>query len=1203
MEIKESVKLLAFLKFRNPAFSCIRKTIPNRKSVTGMRNYFGTEVEAAQVNFLFGGVATVLHRYTGQDTISLLLQVSSTKCMESKYFKVISFDFTSNTTTLAELVNQSETKSSLLPFRRSRYGISAELKAGKVQKNFKLGINKESSVGSNFDIFVIQSGNSRKLEFVLNFATEMGLKIKSHATRFPSHVNNILEGALLRPNQPHITHRILSRGEENRILHHYNQIHPDDPKSLEGKTLLDIFYKNFFENGSKLALLHDMGQVEIRLSYEQLYIRATALASVIQSKESQIGSQEPPNLFIAAFFQQGIGLILIYIASLLLNKTLAVLHSSYTARQVESCLATLGNPILVTTEEKMKKINISYACVILIDETEQKTLSDENNNLTLKYTKVKENMQRNRIPYCFFTSGSTGPPKSVLITEKCILNKNYFGAKNFGLDASCKTMCLATPGFLLSLNDVWTTWLLGGTLYIPPETTRNDLDQLKPWIFKHEITNFFTSTAVADAILSSSAPSDVFLSKLKWIFFGGEKIQRVNLVGRKFNCCFSYGSTETYEISAMILQSGRDHELPSVGKTIPNVSAYVLDATLMPVPTGVKGDIYVSGIGLMEGYWGCETKGVILKNPFEPSCPMYKTGDVGYWSEGGDLNVTGRKDAQVKVQGIRLELGEVETVFQKFPGITQVAVVLRQIQSVKQLVAFCKREEDKQASSVAEIYNFLETQLQRHAIPAEIHFVHDFPKTVSGKVDRRALTTTVCNETEESDPHAEKNGIYIGIREIWAKVIGIPQSCIKPTSNFFFLGGNSMLACRMIRMVSRQFPRTQISQIYDFPVLTSFISSILTPGNEKIEIDFEKETQLNLKFQLTPATDTIAPSHKNSLISGVTGYFGPALLIELLNTTKQNVVCIIRARSAHEAEKRLMEAVEPYCHNLFLEKFIKGRVKIVAGDLTHASFGLEESDYANLCGRIDMIYHAAAEVNHMKSYAQLKDSTVVMTRNILQFAATGKLKTIHHMSSVAVFDGILLPKDSQDYVAQETALPVEINPMRMSRGYAQSKWVSEQLVWNAMAAGVPGVIYRLGEIGSHSTLPIVNKDDALSGFLQACQGLNKIPDVAVSVPFISLDAAAEWIVKISETVSPRSEKRKVFHIVKKTIKLDKFLTQEIPKVSLTEWESDFFEKTDFHRKQNVGAWLFLDAIKESQEDQDGRGFVMRNISFELCYEF
>jgi len=73
--------------------------------------------------------------------------------------------------------------------------------------------------------------------------------------------------------------------------------------------------------------------------------------------------------------------------------------------------------------------------------------------------------------------------------------------------------------------------------------------------------------------------------------------------------------------------------------------------------------------------------------------------------------------------------------------------------------------------------------------------------------------------------------------------------------------------------------------------------------------------------------------------------------------------------------------------------------------------------------------------------------------------------------------------------------------------------------------------------------------------------------------------------------------------VKKTIKLDKFLTQEIPKVSLTEWESDFFEKTDFQRKQNVGAWLFLDAIKESQEDKDGRGFVMRNISFELCDKF
>jgi len=1185
--------------------------------------YYGLldDVGNNRISALATATAIVFHRYTGQETIPILQELSNSsgehngskfeptyKIGKAKFNKSSTFD------EISAQLNRPEENNNLTFTKTDLRHPGSELSF-----LFRFGVKTEETRADqylSYEILLSLLPNpipSMGIELRVDYKFE--LYLDTQMERLISHVSRIIENGTAHPQDSIEVLPILGSHEYNTIISDFNGINfPDLDALADDRSLLAVFRANLATRGQNLAFVQDTGDQILSLSYEELHSQSTYLSLSIQYRETQL---EINSDFIATFLPQGLPFISTSLAGLMLNKTVGMIHPTYPSKQLESCLATLGNPLLITTRPMVQKISFEYYHrIFFIDEEEefQNGTRVRGNGIGEAESKIPK---RNKNPICLFTSGSTGPPKAVLLTEMAILNTAKFCARNYGFDSTHRAMCIASTGFVISSCDVWAMFFVGGSIQVPPENVRLDLDALIPWIYKQDITNFYASTAIVDAILNNSAPGDVELSKLKWILFAGEKMHRINMRGRTFRCSQLYGSTETFMATACLIPPESDCLPPPAGHSLTNVDVYVLDGHLSPVPIGVKGNVYISGSGVMTGYVNRRPEDIFLPNPFKPGTVIYPMGDIGYWTSGGDLFIVGRNDAQVKIHGMRLNLGEVEAALQSYPAVQQAIVILREVGQAKQVIGFCRLEKDVEEPDLMHVYQFLETRLQRHAIPCQINFVEDFPRTASGKIERKALLKI---ERKMSVGIAPPLGHHLPwIRKIWAEVIGIPETLVTKSSNFFFLGGNSMIAYKMFHILFQEFPQLKLTQIYEFPRFDKFVDVITSPDANKFAdiIHFDQEIKLDpvitSLMENACAVDGMAvgvrfqAENKNSLVTGATGYLGPSLLLELLSSTSDHIMCIVRAKTDEEAEDRLVSHVtEQNLEASFTQFEGSDRLKVLAGDLSEPNFGLAQTDFDKLAKLIDVVYHGAAEVNFIKSYAQLKESTVAMTRNVIQFAVTGKLKWIHYMSTVGVFDGSRLGEGAHHYVAEEGQLPLkDSQPERMSNGYNQSKWVSEQLIWGAAASGVPVTVYRIGELGCDAGAGIVNREDALAGFLLTCKQLEKYPDIKFFIPYISLDKAAKATVALAQSMQARGDSssfRSVFHIIGKEITFSKFFREEdgegCAPVPWSDWEADFLEncRDSVETNESLGAWLMHVLIKASEGIRD-RGILMKNVSF------
>jgi len=230
------------------------------------------------------------------------------------------------------------------------------------------------------------------------------------------------------------------------------------------------------------------------------------------------------------------------------------------------------------------------------------------------------------------------------------------------------------------------------------------------------------------------------------------------------------------------------------------------------------------------------------------------------------------------------------------------------------------------------------------------------------------------------------------VRAVWAEALALLPHSLKPTANFFYIGGNSILAFKVTALLRKAEPGLGDLDpllLFKFPVLKEFVEALSQTENSKPEasrIDFAAEIKLPLDFPVG------AYSEKTGiLITGTTGYLGPLLLMDALKEySDKTFYCLIRAKSDEEARKRLEATLDAYSlrhHFTGLE-----RVHCIGGDLAKPKFGLDDLIYGNLLESVGRIFHAAAEVSFLKTYEQLRETTVAMTKNILLFAKEGELR-------------------------------------------------------------------------------------------------------------------------------------------------------------------------------------------------------------------
>ncbi|HZI16055.1 MAG TPA: condensation domain-containing protein, partial [Myxococcus sp.] len=261
-----------------------------------------------------------------------------------------------------------------------------------------------------------------------------------------------------------------------------------------------------------------------------------------------------------------------------------------------------------------------------------------------------------------------------------------------------------------------------------------------------------------------------------------------------------YGPTEaTIDATAGVVSGEEKGASVSIGKPVANTRAYVLDAWLRPVPTGVPGELYLGGVSLARGYLERPelTAEKFIPDPFasEPGARLYCTADKARWRNDGTLEYLGRLDTQVKVRGFRIELGEVESALTAHPTVRDAVVVVRE----ERLVAYVVAREGV-TPEVGTLRQALKQHLPEYMVPAAIALLPALPLTPSGKVDRKALPalegTEVARTREYVAPHA---GVEEQLAAMWAELLRVGR--VGRHDDFFELGGHSLLATQLVSRV------------------------------------------------------------------------------------------------------------------------------------------------------------------------------------------------------------------------------------------------------------------------------------------------------------------------------------------------------------------------------------------------------------------
>ncbi|PON14888.1 hypothetical protein C2W62_26710 [Candidatus Entotheonella serta] len=339
------------------------------------------------------------------------------------------------------------------------------------------------------------------------------------------------------------------------------------------------------------------------------------------------------------------------------------------------------------------------------------------------------------------------------------------------------------------------------------ETTRLDASRLATILEDSGVRALFAPNIVLDYLAQAVLASSGHLSHLRHVYQAGEALTITPFLRAFFsqhpNCRLHnhYGSAETHVVTSMELSLayGSWSYRPSVGSPIDNTQIYVLDDSLEPLPVGVMGELYISGLGLARGYLGRGglTSERFVANPYgSPGSRMYRTGDLARWRADGTLVFLGRADDQVKLRGYRIELGEIESVLVTHESVSQAAVVLRDDgPGGQELVAYVVGSAQTELE-LEGLRRLLAEQLPAYMVPSALVELEALPLKPNGKLDRRSLPAPVRQVGVSRGPRTPKEQL---LSEVFAEVLGLDR--VGVDEDFFALGGHSLLATRLVSRV------------------------------------------------------------------------------------------------------------------------------------------------------------------------------------------------------------------------------------------------------------------------------------------------------------------------------------------------------------------------------------------------------------------
>ncbi|MGB3535495.1 MAG: amino acid adenylation domain-containing protein [Microcoleaceae cyanobacterium] len=895
-----------------------------------------------------------------------------------------------------------------------------------------------------------------------------------------------------------------------------------------------------------------------QLTYEELNAKANQLAWYLRTLGVELET------LVGICVERSIDTLVGLLGILKAGGAYVPLDPSYPQERLEFMLSDTQVPVLLTQQKLIEGIPTYQGHLVCLDTDWQKIAVESQTNPICE-------VEPENLAYITYTSGSTGKPKGVMMPHRAVCQSWRWLQETFPYKQSDRVLHKASLSFDVSSRwELFWPLMAGACVIVAKPDGEKDSTYIVRLIAKEQITIAYFVASMLSIFLED--PQLESCSHLRRVYVGGEAFPfalKQRFWQRLPHCqaIEIYGSSETVIVSYRDCQPEPEPRNFSITCPIAQLPIYILDPQLQPVAVGETGEIYAGGEYLVRGYLNRPelTAEKFIKNPFEdsPLSRLYKTGDLGRYLADGNLELLGRGDHQVKIRGFRVELGEIEGVLTQHPTVRQAVVIVREdIPGDKRLVAYLVSTVDvaSRTAIVPELRRAIAAKLPEYMMPSQFVVLDELPLTPNGKVDRRSLpipnTERPILDQEFAPP---TTSVETKLAQLWSQVLDIHPIGVK--DSFFELGGNSLLAIRLLFQIRQAFGvDLPLRTLLEAPTVANLAVAIETFSHSEAVTGIEGMTVEELLSEAV-LDSTIQPSFTSVgsddqpdaiFLTGATGFLGAFLLDELLRQTQAKIYCLVRGcQTAAEAKQKITQNLDRY---LLEYEHFNSRIVPVIGDLSLSLLGLDEQQFEQLTQEIDIIYHAATFLNLAYPYTAIRAANVGGTQEILRLASQNKLKSVHYISSYAVFKSTgYLNKSSirEDNSLEDCGV--------VYGGYSQSKWVAEKLLNTAHSRGIPVSIYRPGTITGHSQTGAYNVEQTLGRLLKNFVEQGIAPDLNIEFDFTPVDYVSQAIVYLSKQKEYRGQN---FHLVntqclqmKELVDLICSLGYSIEQIDYSEWES------------------------------------------------